>query len=219
MYNGKFILEYTPIDWNGYYDRNLTAFYDPINDSISFNNSQYPEFMRKGKNYGISSWNYSRILSKNGEFIYSFNYDPTLYIKSDKGSIEVNAQIPDQFDKSKQPINDDVEIGELVTYFLQRTQYFDLYQDKTNSIFARVVYSGVSDDELETVTTWEDKSFHLQIFDKNFKYIGYQFFEGKKYSSSSMFFHDKMVYIPFHNKSNLETSEDKIILYKYEINM
>lgn len=220
MFDNNFILEYTPVGWEGYYDRKLTAIFDPVKDTLYFNNAHYPKFMRNGSTYGISGWNYSRIVSEAGSYIYSFNYDPTLYvITEDKEALEIDASIPNQFDKSKEPISEDAKIEEQIAYFLQRTQFFDLYEDKKERLFARVVYNGINDEQLQTSTKWEDKSFYLQIFDRNYRYIGYQYFKGKKFSSSSMFFHNKMVYMPYHNKSNLEASEDKIILYRYEINL
>ncbi|WNB18538.1 DUF4221 family protein [Marivirga arenosa] len=215
---GYFIMEPISINWDGYYDKHLTIKYDFNRNNFQTILSNYPDFMRQGNSFGVSSWNFSRTINKKGHFLYSFNYDPNLYVFDELKLIrKVPTNIPDLREGDKSPISEEATFNEQLEYFMKRSQFLELYSDEITGNTVRVVHDGMTDEKLEVDRNWWDKDLFIQVFDSDYNYVGYESFEAKKFSSASLFYHDGLLYMPYHNKSNDDTVEDKFIIHVYEI--
>lgn len=213
-----FIMETIPINWDGYYDRNLTIKYDFEKNIYQTIPSNYPDFMRQGNSFGVSSWNFSRTSNKKGHILYSFNYDPSLYVYDESKLIKrVNTVIDGLKEGDKSPISEEATFDEQLEYFMKRSQYLELYTDQITGNTVRVVHDGMTDEKLDENRNWWEKDLYIQVFDSDYNYVGYESFDAKKFSSASLFYHDGLLYMPFHNKSNDDTVEDKFIIHVYEI--
>lgn len=216
----KFYMETIPIDRENYYNRYLSIIYDYDNNSIEYIHSQYPDFMRKGESFGISSWNFSRTLGFKNNIFYSFNYDDQLYVYDKTVLVKkIKTGINELVDLPKSPVRDDSPADVQIDYFLKRAQFLELYFDNVSGNIVRIVHNGIEDEKLDTHRNWWDKELFIQLFDKNYNYLGYKQFEAKKFSSASFYYNDNLLYMPYHNKSNDDTKEDKFIIYVYKINI
>src|SRR5690606_22084367 len=199
-----------------YYNRVLDISFDLKSQEISENVARYPDFMRKGNFFGVSSWNFSRQKVSDNKWAYSFLYDPNLYIYTDDSLIsKINCPVKNVYNKNLDPVEPNAPMEKQINYYLTHTQYQGVFYDEHTKFTYRVIFEGLDEDKALGAKWW-DKSFVIQIFDEEYNCLGSSKFPGMKYNPLTMFISKEGLFIPYHNKSNFDSPEDKFIFHVFK---
>jgi hypothetical protein len=217
LWNNNLFMGVTVSGPENYYDRILDVSFNLNSQVIKENAPRYPDFMREGQSFGVSSWNFSRKKAGGNHWVYSFMYDPKLYIYTEDSLVKTltypSISVGNQ---ELQPVDPNTPMDKQLEYYLSKNQYAELFYDNHTGNIYRVVHLAIDDTQVASGAQWWEKPFVIQIFDKNYNYIGSKEFAGKLYNPRAIFVAKEGLFLPFHNKSNFETDEDKFIFHVFK---
>lgn len=186
----------------------LDGYFDLSEKKFVFNNNRYPYHYENGS-YGINSYSYGRVLTKNNELIYSFIYDPNFYQDFSEEELSL-------FTGSRDYLDRNASFQEAYRYLLSNEQTYQMIYDNKNDLIIRLKLDKIEEDQLDTAKWW-DKPIIAQFFKEN--KVTSHLFEPSIYSREGIFCEDGILYMPFHNKSNPEAVEDYYVYHLFKITL
>ena len=182
----------------------------------------YPE-KYQGNSWGISHSIPCRIVTDDGQILYSFGITQDMFVHNIASSRFYQKESKLYTDYEINPMNIVDPIGnQNLEYFIETDFFSEIFYDKYNDVYYRILKRGIplenAQGELEM---WENKPATIIVLDKNFNQIGEHNLEPPiDYYVRDMFVGKDGFYISNVHPNNLNIVEDsiKFTLFKLKRN-
>ncbi len=176
--------QYPPYE-SAFYELTTELVYDWSTRQASSNIAAYPDFMQKGIYYGAYAYNTFRTMNQAGELVYSFKYDPNIYIYDDEKLIK-SVNIPSRHISQlpPPPAKDLSEVGleEQIDYANPLGQFMYIVHDQYRQVYYRFLFQpSPARDAAQNIIKTCDRPFSIQIISEDFTLLGETDFPANTY--------------------------------------
>jgi hypothetical protein len=161
----------------------IQGIYDLKTGRYSVDEIGYPSYP-SGYEFSVESWKASRCMGPEGEMVFSFAFDPALYVL--KRGVKTSVEIPntDRPDVAAVTLSDGADMKEQMAFIASTGLYTYLMYDPFRGYYYRIYLlaqpAEMPDGSIRRVG---DFNWKIEIVDTEFRLAGTYYFEAERYNS------------------------------------